>query len=88
MAQYPNLEQALKYHFGYDGFRPGQRQIVEQAPKIRDLLVVMPTGGSVFSTASTLKPGLTVVVSPLIALIRPSGSAALTTSGATFLTVV
>jgi len=55
MAQYP-LEQALKYHFGYDGFRPGQRQIVEQALQNQDLLVVMPTGGGkvpVFSTAST-----------------------------------
>lgn len=45
MLQYPNLEQALKYHFGYDRFRPGQRQIIEDALQNRDLMVVMPTGG-------------------------------------------
>jgi len=80
MAQYPNLEQALKYHFGYDGFRPGQRQIVEQALQNQDLLVVMPTGGGkslCFQLPALLKPGLTVVVSPLIALMQDkNGSAA------------
>ena len=45
MLQYPHLEQALKYHFGYDNFRPGQRQIIEDALQNQDLLVVMPTGG-------------------------------------------
>ncbi|MEH2247104.1 DNA helicase RecQ [Nostoc sp.] len=73
MLQYPNLEQALKYHFGYDRFRPGQRQIIEDALQNRDLLVVMPTGGGkslCFQLPALIKKGLTVVVSPLIALMQ------------------
>ncbi|HIK06225.1 MAG TPA: DNA helicase RecQ [Trichormus sp. M33_DOE_039] len=73
MLQYPNLEQALKYHFGYDNFRPGQRQIIEDALQNRDLLVVMPTGGGkslCFQLPALMKSGLTVVVSPLIALMQ------------------
>jgi ATP-dependent DNA helicase RecQ len=73
MLQYSNLEQALKYHFGYDKFRPGQRQIIEDALQNRDLMVVMPTGGGkslCFQLPALLKNGLTVVVSPLIALMQ------------------
>ncbi|WYL97592.1 MAG: DNA helicase RecQ [Gloeotrichia echinulata IR180] len=73
MLQYPNLEQALKYHFGYERFRPGQRQIIEDALQNRDLMVVMPTGGGkslCFQLPALLKKGLTVVVSPLIALMQ------------------
>ena len=73
MLQYPNLEKALKYHFGYDRFRPGQRQIIEDALQNRDLLVVMPTGGGksiCFQLPALIKKGLTVVVSPLIALMQ------------------
>lgn len=89
MPQYPHLEQALKYHFGYDGFRPGQRQIVEQALQNQDLLVVMPTGGGkslCFQLPALLKPGLTVVVSPLIALMQDQVEALQANKiGATFL---
>ncbi|MCL6752136.1 RecQ family ATP-dependent DNA helicase, partial [Nostoc sp. CCCryo 231-06] len=73
MLQYPHLEQALKYHFGYDKFRPGQRQIIEDALQNRDLLIVMPTGGGkslCFQLPALIKKGLTVVVSPLIALMQ------------------
>ncbi|MBD2726668.1 DNA helicase RecQ [Nostoc sp. FACHB-892] len=73
MLQYPHLEQALKYHFGYDKFRPGQRQIIEDALQNRDLLIVMPTGGGkslCFQLPALIKQGLTVVVSPLIALMQ------------------
>jgi ATP-dependent DNA helicase RecQ len=73
MLTYPNLEQALKHHFGYDNFRPGQRQIIEGALQNRDLLVIMPTGGGkslCFQLPALMRPGLTVVVSPLIALMQ------------------
>ncbi|MBD2362854.1 DNA helicase RecQ [Anabaena minutissima FACHB-250] len=73
MLQYPHLEQALKYHFGYDQFRPGQRQVIEDALQNRDLMVVMPTGGGkslCFQLPALMKSGLTVVVSPLIALMQ------------------
>ena len=73
MLQYPNLEQALKYHFGYDNFRPGQRQVIEDALQNRDLMVVMPTGGGkslCFQLPALMKQGLTIVVSPLIALMQ------------------
>jgi len=68
-----SLEQALKHFFGYDSFRLGQRQIVEEALSKRDMLIVMPTGGGkslCFQLPALLKPGLTVVVSPLIALMQ------------------
>ncbi len=67
------LERALKHYFGYDSFRPGQRLVVEDALQNRDLSIVMPTGGGkslCFQLPALLKPGLTVVVSPLIALMQ------------------
>jgi ATP-dependent DNA helicase RecQ len=73
MSQYPNLEQALKYYFGYDNFRLGQKQIIEQALENRDLMIVMPTGGGkslCFQLPALLKKGITIVVSPLIALMQ------------------
>ncbi|QYX30338.1 DNA helicase RecQ [Sphaerospermopsis torques-reginae] len=73
MLQYPQLEKYLKNYFGYDHFRPGQRQVIEDALQNRDLMVVMPTGGGkslCFQLPALLKPGLTVVVSPLIALMQ------------------
>ena len=73
MAQSPALERALKHYFGYDSFRLGQRQIVEQALQNQDLLIIMPTGGGkslCFQLPALLKPGLSVVVSPLIALMQ------------------
>ena len=67
------IEQALKSHFGHTTFRPGQRQIVDMALAGRDTLVLMPTGGGkslTYQLPALLKPGLTVVISPLIALMQ------------------
>ncbi|MEB3217527.1 MAG: DNA helicase RecQ [Nostocales cyanobacterium 94392] len=73
MSEYPHLENALKHHFGYDSFRSPQREIIIEALENRDLLVIMPTGGGkslCFQLPALMKPGLTVVVSPLIALMQ------------------
>ena len=89
MTQFHSLEQALKHYFGYYTFRPGQRQIVEQALQNQDLLIIMPTGGGkslCFQLPALLKPGLTVVVSPLIALMQDQVEALQANRiGATFL---
>ncbi|MEG4625336.1 DNA helicase RecQ [Microcoleus sp. w1-18aA5] len=84
-----SLEQALKHFFGYDSFRPGQQEIVEAALQKRDMMIVMPTGGGkslCFQLPALLKPGLTVVVSPLIALMQDQVEALQDNGiGATFL---
>ncbi len=84
-----SLEQSLKHFFGYESFRPGQRQIIEQALQKQDSLIVMPTGGGkslCFQLPALLKPGLTVVVSPLIALMQDQVDALQDNGiGATFL---
>src|SRR5271165_4614024 len=70
MAQ---LTAALKRHFGFDRFRPGQRAVVTDALAGRDLLALMPTGGGkslCFQLPALLQPGVTLVVSPLIALMQ------------------
>ncbi|QHS08790.1 DNA helicase RecQ [Sinimarinibacterium sp. NLF-5-8] len=69
----PSVLDALKRQFGFERFRPGQQGIVEAALEGRDLLAIMPTGGGkslCFQLPAVLSPGVTVVVSPLIALMQ------------------
>jgi len=69
----PALSAALKRHFGFDAFRPGQEAIVRDALARRDLLAVMPTGGGkslCFQLPALLMPGVMIVISPLIALMQ------------------
>ena len=69
----PRLLQLLRDQFGHRGFRPGQEPVVHQAIEGRDLLVVMPTGAGkslCFQLPALYLGGLTLVVSPLIALMK------------------
>ncbi|HEY2796777.1 MAG TPA: ATP-dependent DNA helicase RecQ [Thermoanaerobaculia bacterium] len=64
---------ALRRHFGHDGFRPGQEDVVKAALAGRDLLAVMPTGSGKsigYQLPALLLDGPTLVVSPLIALMK------------------
>jgi ATP-dependent DNA helicase RecQ len=68
-----DLHAALKQHFGFDSFRPGQEAVVRDALAGRDLLAVMPTGGGkslCFQLPALLQRGAMIVVSPLIALMH------------------
>ena len=64
---------ALKKHFGLEEFRPLQKEIIEDALAGQDVFVLMPTGGGkslCFQLPALIRDGLTIVVSPLIALMK------------------
>jgi ATP-dependent DNA helicase RecQ len=68
-----DLEWTLQERFGLERFRPGQRAVIEQVLQARDVLCVMPTGGGkslCYQLPALLLDGLTLVVSPLIALMK------------------
>ena len=63
----------LKKFFGYDSFRPGQEQIVQRLLAGQDVLAVMPTGAGksiCYQVPALLLPGITLVVSPLVSLMK------------------
>src|SRR5580692_11543097 len=69
----PDLSTLLKRTFGYGEFRPLQREIIEAFMAGRDVLALLPTGGGkslCFQLPALAQPGLTIVVSPLIALMK------------------
>ena len=68
-----SAESILLKYWGYDNFRPGQKDIVDQIHDGKDVLVLLPTGGGksiCFQVPALLKSGLTLVISPLIALMK------------------
>ncbi|MFA4872647.1 MAG: ATP-dependent DNA helicase RecQ [Patescibacteria group bacterium] len=69
----PDLDELLKFHYGFVSFRPGQEEIVASILAGRDTLALMPTGGGkslCFQLPALALPGTTVVISPLIALMK------------------
>ncbi len=73
MADLAAAQQALRTTFGFPAFRPGQAEIITAILDGRDVLAVMPTGSGkslCYQLPALIRDGLTVVVSPLIALMR------------------
>ncbi|MCL2874475.1 MAG: DNA helicase RecQ [Defluviitaleaceae bacterium] len=63
----------LKQYYGYDSFRPGQAEVISAITSGRDCLSVMPTGAGkslIFQMSALMFDGITLVVSPLISLMR------------------
>ena len=72
------LKRRLREHFGFRRFRPGQEQAVQAAMEGRDTIVIMPTGSGkslCFQLPALALDGTTVVVSPLIALMKDQADA-------------
>lgn len=68
-----NLNQQLKKYFGHDEFRPNQKEIIESVLAGNDTLAVLPTGmgkSICFQLTAMILPGLTIVISPLISLMK------------------
>lgn len=65
--------EVLKEYWGYDGFRPMQEEIITAALDGKDVLAIMPTGGGksiCFQVPGLMRDGITLVVTPLIALMK------------------
>ena len=67
------MYEVLKRYFGYDGLRKGQEDLIGAILSGRDVLGIMPTGSGksiCYQVPALLLPGITVVISPLISLMK------------------
>lgn len=63
----------LRQYWGYDSFRPMQEDIISAAAEGKDVLAILPTGGGksvCFQVPALMRPGIAIVVTPLIALMK------------------
>jgi ATP-dependent DNA helicase RecQ len=73
MADLAPAQKILREKFGFDDFLPGQREAIEAVLDGEDVFVLWPTGGGkslIYQLPALMRPGLTLVVSPLVALMR------------------
>ena len=66
-------QEILREYWGYEGFRPGQREIIDSAVRGDDVLAILPTGGGksvCFHVPTLMSEGLSIVITPLIALMK------------------
>jgi len=67
------LTEALQKHFGFDGFKGAQEEIIQTVLEGKDAFVIMPTGGGkslCYQLPAMIKEGVAIIVSPLIALMK------------------
>ena len=73
MISQQQLQDTLKENFGFEKFRPNQENIIKTVLENKDVVAIMPTGGGksiCFQLPALIFPGLTIVISPLIALMK------------------
>src|SRR5947209_2811665 len=73
MDQLPDIETILQRYWGYSSFRPLQKEIINSILAGNDTLALLPTGGGkslCFQVPALTRPGICLVVSPLIALMK------------------